>query len=644
MIGLAIAHRDTSARITGTSGSITMTMRVGVFEHGWWRDACVALGHEPVPLSIATHESGNAYAAGIAARTENGERVASTLSDRPPDVLLDTGGTGLGFVRNPAAAATDVKLAHETAGRVLVSHFIDPLTTSFQGLDWHTVWQCLRSGAWVKAVWDRAQAAELQRFGIPNVMHLPMGAPNRVYDTQPLDVSRCRPVVSFVGGQNTNYFAPQRSVSAASLLSGALAQSYREAQPGASFCEIYHDVYAVADPPLPTEDAATQARKTQSYFSAKLFYHASLCIRNRDRYVIFLKRKLPQLFDLIGKGWDSAYGLAARAPFVSTDDYFAHFRQVAINLNVVNGNAESGLNMRHFEITAAGGFMLCHNQPELANCFEIGKECAVFSDENDLLEKIQYYLARPKERAALALAGQRRTLSQHLYSHRLQSILHTIRPRPLPVRYSSSQWQDDLRSIVPQADVVLDCGANIGQMATAFRQLYPSASIYCFEPVRTVFETLQSKATELRVNPVRAAVSDRSGPVTMNLTASPEAHSLLGYQEGNPCAQWTRVVGTELVDAITLDDWCTGTGVQPSRVDVIKLDVQGAELRALYGARNILRTVKAIMLEVSFVPIYKDCPLFAEIDAFMLENGFRRLAVYPSDQPANWGDALYVKA
>ncbi len=621
-----------------------MTMRIGVFEHGWWRDACTALGLEALHLPIATHESGNAYAADIPSRIENGERVASRLLDQPPDFLLDTGGTGLGFVRNPVQAATDVKLAHETAGRVLVSHFIDPLTTSFQGLDWQTVWQCLRSDAWVKVVWDRAQAAELQKFGVPNVIHLPMAAPDRIYNTQPLDASRSHPVVSFVGGQNTSYFAPQLSVLSSSLLAGTLAQSYRGGAPNAGFCEIYHDVYALADPPLPTDDPATQARKTQAYFAAKLYYHASLCIRNRDRYVVFLKRKLPELFDLVGRGWDTAYGLSTRAPFASTDDYFAHFRQVAINLNLVNGNAETGLNMRHFEITAAGGFMLCHDQPELADCFEIGKECAAFSNESDLVEKIRHFLGHPEERAAIALAGQRRTLSQHLYSHRLQSIVRAITPQPLPVTYSSSNWQDDLRSVVRQADVVLDCGANVGQMATAFRRMYPDATIYSFEPVRAVFEQLETRTTELRVHAVRAAVSDESGAVTINLTASPEANSLLGYQQGNPCARWTGVVGSETVDAITLDDWCAKAGVQPNRVDVIKLDVQGAELRALYGARGLLQSVKAIMLEVSFVPIYKDCPLFGEIEAFMRESGFRQLAVYPSDQPANWGDALYVKA
>ena len=70
--------------------------------------------------------------------------------------------------------------------------------------------------------------------------------------------------------------------------------------------------------------------------------------------------------------------------------------------------------------------MLCYNHPELAENFEIGKECAVFKDESDLLDKIEYYLAHSDERVAIALAGQKRTLSQHLYSNRLRTLLELL--------------------------------------------------------------------------------------------------------------------------------------------------------------------------------------------------------------------------
>jgi|CXWL01.1.fsa_nt_gi FkbM family methyltransferase len=617
-------------------------MRIGVFQHGWWAEACNAVGHEVTPLPIAGHPSGNAYAADLAGRMAHSPRALSALSGSRPDFLLDNGGTGLGFAADTNAVAPRVQLTHEVAGLPLCSHFIDPITTALQGLDFHTLWQSLQSRTWVKAVWDRAHAVELQRLGVPQVLHLPMAAPNRAYDTTPLDAKRCRPIASFVGGQNSSYFRGNAMAPTTSLLAGTLAHCHKSESSNATFCGVYHDIYGFAPTGL-SEDIAVQSRKAQEYFNAKLFYHATLCIRNRDRFVIFLKRKLGRQFELIGKGWDTAYGLEVSPPIPSGDPYFQHFRDTAINLNFVNGNAETGLNMRHFEITAAGGFMLCYEHPELADCFEIGKECAVFTSESDLLAKIDYYLNLPEERARIALAGQRRTLSQHLYSHRLQRLLGMIVPRPIPVTYATTDWKDDLRSAVPQPDVILDCGGNVGQMAAAFRAQYPKAEIYSFEPVGSVYEELSRRCKEIRVVPVHAAVSDHTGKAIINLTTGSEAHSLLPYQEGNPCAQWTWVKGQEEVNLVALDDWCQQKDIPHHRVDILKLDIQGAELLALYGARKLLRTVKAIFLEVCFVPIYKDAPLFAEVDHFLREAGFHRRAVYPSDQPHNWGDALYIK-
>lgn len=404
-------------------------MRIGVFNHGWWKGACEALSYDVLELPVAQHADGNAYTAGLAARIEGGKGAIELLAGQDVDLLVDNGGTGLGFTPGSAGEA-DLKVAHEVAGKILLSHFIDPLVTAFQGLDWTVVWQCLQSQNWVKALWDRAQATELRRFGVPNVVHLPMAAPDRTYDTRPLEASACRPTVSFVGGQNTSYFSSDVSVAPNRLLAGSLAHAVRADLPATTFDEVYHDLYALGERPSESDNIQTQIHKTAAYFNAKLFYNAMLCIRNRDRFVIFLKRRLGDNFHLVGKGWDTTYGLATAAPLATTDAYLNHFRESAINLNLVNGNAETGLNMRHFEITAAGGFMMCYDQAELAEHFEVGKECVVFRNETDLLEKIRYYLDHPDERLAIALAGQKRTLSSHLYRHRLQALLKSVELRP----------------------------------------------------------------------------------------------------------------------------------------------------------------------------------------------------------------------
>lgn len=712
-------------------------MKVGVFSYGWWDRACASLGHDAVALPMAQPASGNPHAADLAARLDNGGALVQALAEQHVDFVLDNGGVGLGFVPGDGGG-DDVRLAHEAAGRLLVSHFIDPVVTVFQGLAWPTVWQCLQSVRWVKAVWDLAQARELQAFGIPNVVHVPMAAPNRRYVTDPPDASEIRPVVSFVGNQNTSYFGAQRHVATAKLFPGVLADGVRSDLGDVPFFDVYYSLYGLGAPIGPADDAQARIEKTLAYFDAKLFYNACRCVHHRDRFVILLKRRLGDTFRLIGRGWDTTYGVPCEPSIDTTDAYFDHFRTTAININLVNGNAESGLNMRHFEITAAGGFMLCREHGELAAHFEIGKECAVFRDERDLFDKIQYYLAHPEERRAVALAGQRRTLSEHLYSHRLQTVIHMIEaaltdsgaagangdppdsgtsnsgasasctantssavpcgavPTSTPrgagacwagapgagasatsgsvvagsvpqeaglshaaasallggapaggastvVTFSTGRWIDDCRAAVPDADVVLDCGANVGQMAGAFRAMYPNAEIYSFEPVSSVFEQLCARCADLDVHPVRMAVGERDGTATMYLTASPEANSLLAFEAGNPCARWTRVVGEEEVRVCTLDRWCVEQRINPARVDVLKLDVQGAELAALRGARRLLESVRVVYLEVSFVPMYKDCPLFPEVDGFMQQRGYRRHAVYPSDQPQHWGDALYVK-
>ena len=401
-------------------------MRIGVFQSGWWSGASAALGIDCVELPIATHPSGNSYQADLSGRTSTASDALSRISMNPADLLLDNGGAGLLFVRMEGQAQ-NYQLFHEQLKLPLASHFIDPLTTSFQGLGWPVVWQSLKSPLWIKAVWDRAQAIELRRFGIPSVVHLPMAAPDRPYDTTPIDPAQLKPVVSFVGSQNSSYFAQGVSVYTRKQLPGVLASAVHADLPEVRFLDVYYDLYGLEPPIQKCDDLQTEIRKAFEYFEAKLFFHAQLCIRNRDRFVLLLKHKLGDAFRLIGQRWDTRYGIRCEPPLPTNGDFFNHFRKTLINLNLVNGNAETGLNMRHFEITAAGGFMLCYRQPELEDCFVIGRECDVFDNEKELLEKIRYYLAHPQRCVEIALAGQQRTLRDHLYSNRLRSLLQLAR-------------------------------------------------------------------------------------------------------------------------------------------------------------------------------------------------------------------------
>jgi FkbM family methyltransferase len=77
------------------------------------------------------------------------------------------------------------------------------------------------------------------------------------------------------------------------------------------------------------------------------------------------------------------------------------------------------------------------------------------------------------------------------------------------------------------------------------------------------------------------------------------------------------VLETSEVQTVRLDDI-----KEIQSCDFLKVDVQGAELDVLKGATRTLGKTTVVELEVEFVPLYKDQPLFAEIDIFMRANGF----------------------
>jgi spore maturation protein CgeB len=82
-------------------------------------------------------------------------------------------------------------------------------------------------------------------------------------------------------------------------------------------------------------------------------------------------------------------------------------------LSEARAGASSGdlITSRTFHIPATGAFMLHERTPELLAHFEEGKECGSFGDEDELVEKIDYYLARPAEREAVARAGYARSVA-----------------------------------------------------------------------------------------------------------------------------------------------------------------------------------------------------------------------------------------
>lgn len=91
--------------------------------------------------------------------------------------------------------------------------------------------------------------------------------------------------------------------------------------------------------------------------------------------------------------------------------------------------------------------------------------------------------------------------------------------------------------------------------------------------------------------------------------------AVLNLMHGFP--MWGAVTSTERVKTVRLADVSTAHGA-----DMLKIDIQGAELMVMENAGAVLDDLVAIHTEVEFLPIYKNQPLFCDVHAFLRHHGF----------------------
>jgi spore maturation protein CgeB len=86
-------------------------------------------------------------------------------------------------------------------------------------------------------------------------------------------------------------------------------------------------------------------------------------------------------------------------------------------------------NMRMFEATGVGALLVTESATNLPDFFEPGREVVAYDGVDDLVEKIRHFLEHDEERRCIAAAGQRRTLTEHTYGHRIKQLAGMLEAR-----------------------------------------------------------------------------------------------------------------------------------------------------------------------------------------------------------------------
>lgn len=217
------------------------------------------------------------------------------------------------------------------------------------------------------------------------------------------------------------------------------------------------------------------------------------------------------------------------------------------------------------------------------------------------------------------------------------------------------------RLISTDIDVkVVDIGANPIDGTPPYLPMLQAghAEVVGFEPNPAALAKL-NEAKGPRETYLPHAVGD-GRQHTLNICAAPGMTSLLtpnpevlNLFHGFPT--WGNVIATETVDTVRLADVR-----EAQNVDYIKMDIQGAELMVLKNAGSCLANAVVIHLEVEFLPLYKDQPLFGDVETFLRSQGFMfhrfcpivsRVVqpltvggdIYAGLSQSVWADALFIR-
>lgn len=171
-------------------------------------------------------------------------------------------------------------------------------------------------------------------------------------------------------------------------------------------------------------------------------------------------------------------------------------------------------------------------------------------------------------------------------------------------------------------EILVDVGAHEGLYARRAARYFPLKRTVLVEPLESYAERL--RLLDLPgMTVIQKALSNSVGKSSFTIGATEQTSSLLQINSEMSLEYGVDMAASKTVpvDTTTLDTLTEELNLK--RIDLIKIDVQGAERELLNGAASSLRIVRYLQIEVLFVEHYFGCAQFFEIHNILTEAGFK---------------------
>jgi FkbM family methyltransferase len=190
---------------------------------------------------------------------------------------------------------------------------------------------------------------------------------------------------------------------------------------------------------------------------------------------------------------------------------------------------------------------------------------------------------------------------------------------------------DAIRQLIPAYPNILEAGGHYGEDTLRLANLWPGAEIFTFEPNPIAFEKLQKNVESYpHIHLFPFALNSFDGTAEFYVQShygNDGASSILpaspDYAESTHIHDWWYIEQKVTVPCVTLDSWASCNKID--HIDLMWLDLEGVELQVLRSGPHLLKSVRAIYIEVNFQEFRIGMTQYPALALFLKEQGFQEV-------------------
>lgn len=182
------------------------------------------------------------------------------------------------------------------------------------------------------------------------------------------------------------------------------------------------------------------------------------------------------------------------------------------------------------------------------------------------------------------------------------------------------------RNVILSKPIIFDIGSHKGKIVNLMKNLYVNSVIYCFEPNKLMNPNLKKIGKNIKV--YNYAVGDKIEYRKLLINKIDLTNTLSKINKNSFYLKIKNLIthksensdNYKKVKVISLKNFCKIKKIKS--IDFLKIDVEGYEYKVLLGAKDVLKNVKFIMIELQNNNMYRNYSK-KRIEKFLKKNNFK---------------------